>query len=180
MTNIVHDIKIDYSRDSLFDELGLKRLKESYMREDEQSPQERFAYVSSTFGSNADHAQRLYEYSSKHWLSYSTPILSFGRSKRGLPISCFLNYIEDSAEGLVDNLSETNWLSMLGGGVGIGRSIHAGMVAVADGTDLAAEKLARVLVADPGMGVIRHADAGYDRAIEVADQRGVRLPMREG
>jgi urocanate hydratase len=54
------------------------------------------------------------------------------------------------------------------------------MVAVADGTDLAAEKLARVLVADPGMGVIRHADAGYDRAIEVADQRGVRIPMREG
>jgi urocanate hydratase len=67
-----------------------------------------------------------------------------------------------------------------GGGVGIGRSIHAGMVAVADGTDLAAEKLACVLVADPGMGVIRHADAGYDRAIEVADQRGVRIPMREG
>jgi urocanate hydratase len=54
------------------------------------------------------------------------------------------------------------------------------MVAVADGTELAAEKLSRVLVADPGMGVIRHADAGYDRAIEVADQRGVRIPMREG
>jgi ribonucleoside-diphosphate reductase alpha chain len=67
----------------------------------------------------------LYEYSSKHWLSYSTPILSFGRSKRGLPISCFLNYIEDSAEGLVDNLSETNWLSMLGGGVGIGFGIRS-------------------------------------------------------
>jgi ribonucleoside-diphosphate reductase alpha chain len=95
------------------------------MKEDEVSPQERFAYVSSTFGSNADHAQRLYEYSSKHWLSYSTPILSFGRSKRGLPISCFLNYIEDSAEGLVDNLSETNWLSMLGGGVGIGFGIRS-------------------------------------------------------
>jgi ribonucleoside-diphosphate reductase alpha chain len=89
MTNIVHDIKIDYSRDSLFDELGLKRLKESYMREDEQSPQERFAYVSKTFGSNQEHSQRLYDYASRHWLSYSTPILSFGRSKRGLPISCF-------------------------------------------------------------------------------------------
>jgi len=58
-------------------------------------------------------------------LSYSTPILSFGRSKRGLPISCFLNYIEDTAEGLVDNLSETNWLSMLGGGVGIGFGIRS-------------------------------------------------------
>jgi ribonucleoside-diphosphate reductase alpha chain len=122
---IVHGIKVDYSRDNLFDELGIKRLKESYMREDEKSPQERFAYVSKTFGSNREHSQRLYDYSSKHWLSYSTPILSFGRSKRGLPISCFLNFIEDTAEGLVDNLSETNWLSMLGGGVGIGFGIRS-------------------------------------------------------
>ena len=125
MSDIVHGITVDYSRDSLFDELGIKRLKESYMREDETSPQERFAYVSKAFGSNPEHAQRLYEYSSKHWLSYSTPILSFGRSKRGMPISCFLNYIEDTAEGLVDNLSETNWLSMLGGGVGIGFGIRS-------------------------------------------------------
>ena len=93
MTEVVHGIKINRARDSLFDELGLIRLKESYMKEDEVSPQERFAFVSSQFGSNPEHAQRLYEYSSKHWLSYSTPILSFGRSKRGLPISCFLNFI---------------------------------------------------------------------------------------
>ena len=119
------DIVIDYGRDSLFDELGIKRLKESYMREDETSPQERFAYVSKAFGSNSKHAQRLYEYSSKHWLSYSTPILSFGRSKRGLPISCFLPYLHDSAEGLVDCLAEVNWLSMLGGGVGIGVGIRS-------------------------------------------------------
>ena len=112
-------IKIDLTRDALFDSLGLQRLKESYMKDEEVSPQERFAFVSEAFSSNPEHAQRLYEYSSKHWLSYSTPILSFGRSKRGLPISCFLNYMDDSAEGLVDNLSETNWLSMLGGGVGI-------------------------------------------------------------
>ena len=125
MEDVVHGIKVDYSRDGLFDELGLLRLKESYMREEESSPQERFAYVSSKFGSDPDHAQRLYNYSSKHWLSYSTPILSFGRSKRGLPISCFLNYIEDTAEGLVENLSETNWLSMYGGGVGIGFGIRS-------------------------------------------------------
>jgi ribonucleoside-diphosphate reductase alpha chain len=125
MESVVHGIKVDYSRDNLFDALGLMRLKESYMKDDEQSPQERFAYVSKQFSSNEEHAQRLYEYSSKHWLSYSTPILSFGRSKRGLPISCFLNYIEDTAEGLVDNLSETNWLSMLGGGVGIGFGIRS-------------------------------------------------------
>ena len=125
MEDVVHGIKVDYTRDNLFDELGKIRLKESYMRDEEVSPQERFAYVSSKFGSNPEHAQRLYDYSSNHWLSYSTPILSFGRSKRGLPISCFLNYIEDTAEGLVDNLSETNWLSMLGGGVGIGFGIRS-------------------------------------------------------
>jgi ribonucleoside-diphosphate reductase alpha chain len=118
-------VNIDLERDKLFDELGIKRLQESYMREDETSPQQRFAFVSKAFGTDQQHAQRLYEYSSKHWLSYSTPILSFGRSKRGMPISCFLNYIEDTAEGLVDNLSETNWLSMLGGGVGIGFGIRA-------------------------------------------------------
>lgn len=125
MNSTVHGITVDYSRDSLFDELGLKRLKESYMKEDETSPQQRFAFVSNAFGSNPEHAQRLYEYSSKHWLSYSTPILSFGRSKRGLPISCFLPYLDDSAEGLVNTLSEVNWLSMLGGGIGIGLGIRA-------------------------------------------------------
>mgnify|MGYP003349856453 FL=1 len=121
----VHGVKVDYSRDSLFDELGMIRLKESYMSDTETSPQERFAFVSSQFATDKFHAQRLYEYSSKHWLSYATPILSFGRSKRGLPISCFLNYIEDTAEGLVENLNETNWLSMLGGGVGIGFGIRS-------------------------------------------------------
>ena len=118
-------IQIDYDRDELFDSLGLQRLKESYMKEEEGSPQERFAFVSKTFGTDMEHAQRLYEYSSKHWLSYSTPILSYGRSKKGMPISCFLNYINDTAEGLVENLSETNWLSMLGGGVGIGFGIRS-------------------------------------------------------
>jgi urocanate hydratase len=67
-----------------------------------------------------------------------------------------------------------------GGGVGIGRSIHAGQVTVADGTALAAEKVARVLTNDPAMGVIRHVDAGYDEAIEVADRLEVRVPMSEG
>jgi ribonucleoside-diphosphate reductase alpha chain len=118
-------LEIDYNRDSLFDTLGLKRLQESYMKDDEKSPQERFAFVSKAFGSNQEHAQRLYNYASKHWLSYSTPILSFGRSSRGLPISCFLPYLDDSAEGLVSTLSEVNWLSMLGGGVGIGLGIRS-------------------------------------------------------
>jgi urocanate hydratase len=82
---------------------------------------------------------------------------------------------------LVNTASGATWVSIHhGGGVGIGRSIHAGQVTVADGTPLAAEKLARVLSNDPGMGVIRHVDAGYDEAIEVAERLGVRVPMREG
>lgn len=112
-------VQIDLSRDELFDELGLTRLRESYMRDEEQSPQERFAFVAEQFGSDPLHAQRIYDYASKHWLSFSTPILSYGRSSKGLPISCFLSYLDDSAEGLVDTYSEVSWLSMLGGGVGI-------------------------------------------------------------
>ncbi len=82
---------------------------------------------------------------------------------------------------LVNTSSGATWVSIHhGGGVGIGRSIHAGMVCLADGSDLAAQKLERVLTTDPGMGVIRHADAGYERALDVADERGVRIPMREG
>jgi len=81
---------------------------------------------------------------------------------------------------LVNTASGATWVSIHhGGGVGIGRSIHAGQVTVADGTALAGEKIARVLSNDPGMGVIRHVDAGYDRAVEVAEERGVRVPMRE-
>jgi len=118
-------INVDYSRDALFDQLGLKRLQESYMKEEETSPQQRFAFVSKQFGTDEAHAQRLYEYASRHWLSYSTPILSYGRSARGLPISCFLPYLHDSSAGLVDTLSEVNWLSMLGGGVGIGIGIRS-------------------------------------------------------
>jgi urocanate hydratase len=80
---------------------------------------------------------------------------------------------------LVNTASGATWVSIHhGGGVGIGRSIHAGQVCVADGTPLAGEKLERVLTNDPGMGVIRHVDAGYEEAAEVAAQRGVRVPMQ--
>ncbi|MFW0774225.1 urocanate hydratase, partial [Paenarthrobacter nitroguajacolicus] len=81
---------------------------------------------------------------------------------------------------LINTSSGATWVSIHhGGGVGIGRSLHAGQVSVADGTDLAAEKLERLLTNDPGMGVIRHVDAGYDRAVDVANERGVRIPMNE-
>jgi len=80
---------------------------------------------------------------------------------------------------LVNTASGATWVSFHhGGGVGMGRSLHAGQVCVADGSDLAAQKIERVLTNDPGMGVIRHVDAGYDRAVEVAEERGVRVPMR--
>ncbi len=82
---------------------------------------------------------------------------------------------------LVNTAAGASWISIHhGGGVGIGRSIHAGMVVVADGSELAQQKLDRVLTSDPGTGVMRHADAGYDRAREVAAERGVRIPMAEG
>jgi len=81
---------------------------------------------------------------------------------------------------LVNTASGATWVSIHhGGGVGMGRSIHAGQVCVADGTELAAQKIERVLTNDPGMGVIRHVDAGYEQAVSVADERGVRIPMRE-
>jgi len=81
---------------------------------------------------------------------------------------------------LVNTASGASWVSIHhGGGVGIGRSIHAGQVTVADGTPLAGEKIARVLRNDPGMGVIRHVDAGYPEAVATAHERGVRVPMEE-
>jgi urocanate hydratase len=80
---------------------------------------------------------------------------------------------------LVNTAAGATWVSFHhGGGVGIGYSLHAGMVVVADGTPAAAARLERVLTTDPGMGVLRHADAGYERALEVADERGIRIPMR--
>ena len=119
------EVEKDYSRDALFDPMGLRRLRDSYLKDDEASPQDRFAFVAGSFGSNQEHAQRLYDYASKHWLSFATPILAYGKSSKGLPISCYLVFMPDSAEGLVDTLSEVNWLSMLGGGVGIGIGIRS-------------------------------------------------------
>jgi urocanate hydratase len=80
---------------------------------------------------------------------------------------------------LVNTATGASWVSFHhGGGVGMGLSLHAGQVSVADGTDLAAERIRRTLLADPGMGIVRHVDAGYDEAIEAADRLGVRIPMR--
>lgn len=78
---------------------------------------------------------------------------------------------------LVNAVNGASWVSVHnGGGVGIGYSLHAGQVIVADGTEAAARRIERVLTSDPGMGVLRHADAGYSRSVEVAHQRGVKIP----
>jgi urocanate hydratase len=80
---------------------------------------------------------------------------------------------------LINTAAGATWVSIHhGGGVGIGYSIHAGMVVVADGTDAAARRLSRVLVSDPGMGVVRHVDAGYPEAVACAEAQGVVIPMR--
>ncbi len=119
----IYGIKVDYSRDSLFSESGLSRLKEGYLCENETSPQERLAFVSKEFSSNPEHAQRLYDYASKMWLSYATPILSYGKTARSLPISCFASYLGDSMQSILDTSSETRMLAVVGGGVGL----HVGL-----------------------------------------------------
>lgn len=119
----LYGITVDYSRDNLFSESGLSRLKEGYLNEGETSPQQRLAYVSKTFSSNPEHAQRLYDYSSKMWLSYATPILSYGKTARSLPISCFASYLGDSMRSILDTSSETRMLAVVGGGVGL----HVGL-----------------------------------------------------
>lgn len=123
MEDVIHGIKVDYSRDALFSESGLNRLKEGYLNEGETSPQERLAFVSKTFSSNPKHAQRLYDYASKMWLSYATPILSYGKTARSLPISCFASRLGDSMRSILDTSSETRMLAVVGGGVGL----HVGL-----------------------------------------------------
>jgi ribonucleoside-diphosphate reductase alpha chain len=112
-------ITIDYSRDSLISDFALATLKDRYMLSTETSPQETFARPAVAFcEGDLSLAQRIYDYASKLWFSYSTPILSNGGTGRGLPISCFLNYVGDSRQGLNDHWAENTWLSSMGGGIG--------------------------------------------------------------
>jgi ribonucleoside-diphosphate reductase alpha chain len=111
-------INIDYSRDELLTDSGKTILKDRYLLPTEASPQDGFARAAKTFADDQAHAQRLYDYASKLWFMFSTPILSNGGTTRGLPISCFLNYVDDSREGLADHYTENIWLSSMGGGIG--------------------------------------------------------------
>ena len=111
-------VKIDYSKDSLLDEFAITTLKDRYMIPGEESPQEAFARAAMAFSDDDAHAQRLYDYVSKLWFMFSTPVLSNGGTTRGLPISCFLNYVDDSREGITDHYVENAFLSSFGGGIG--------------------------------------------------------------
>ena len=111
-------MQLSYNRDNYLSEFSLKTLEDRYFIEGETSPQEAFGRAAKAFADNDEHAQRLYDYASKLWFMFSTPILSNGGTTRGLPISCFLNYVEDSREGLTNHYTENAFLSSVGGGVG--------------------------------------------------------------
>jgi ribonucleoside-diphosphate reductase alpha chain len=111
-------VEISYSRDNYLSEFSFKTLQDRYLIEGENSPQDAFARAAKAFSDNDAHAQRLYDYASKLWFMFSTPVLSNGGTKRGLPISCFLNYVDDSREGITGHYTENAFLSSVGGGIG--------------------------------------------------------------
>ena len=123
MKKEIFGITIDLKRDELLTDFSKNLLKDYYMCEDEKSPQESFARAASAFsGGDRNLSQRIYDYASKNWFMFSSPILSNApRGKedtRGLPISCFLTYVDDSLEGLISHSDELRWMSVKGGGVG--------------------------------------------------------------
>ena len=112
------NIEIDFRRDRYLSEFSIKTLQDRYLVGGEGSPQQAFARAAEAFADDEAHAQRLYDYASKLWFMFSTPILSNGGTKRGLPISCFLNYVDDSRLGITGHYTENAFLSSVGGGVG--------------------------------------------------------------
>jgi ribonucleoside-diphosphate reductase alpha chain len=109
---------INYDRDELLTDFGKTTLKDRYLLPDETSPQDGFMRAAKAFSDNDEMAERIYNYASKLWFMFSTPILSNGGTKRGMPISCFLNYVGDSREGLTGHYTENAWLASIGGGIG--------------------------------------------------------------
>lgn len=111
-------MEINYNRDKYLSEFSVKTLNDRYLLKGETSPQDAFARAAKAFSDDDDHAQRLYDYASKLWFMFSTPILSNGGTNRGMPISCFLNHVEDSRGGLTSHFTENAFLSSVGGGIG--------------------------------------------------------------
>ena len=109
---------INYEKDNLLTDFGKTTLKDRYLLPEEESPQDGFMRAAKAFSDNDEMADRIYNYASKLWFMFSTPILSNGGTKRGMPISCFLNYVGDSREGLTGHYTENAWLASVGGGIG--------------------------------------------------------------
>ena len=109
---------IDYSRDDLLTDFGKTTLKDRYLLPEETSPQEGFMRAAKAFSDSEEMAQRIYNYASKLWFMFATPILTNGGTNRGMPISCFLNYVPDSRKGLTNHYTENAWLASVGGGIG--------------------------------------------------------------
>ena len=109
---------INKDRDELLTDFGKTTLKDRYLLPEEDSPQEAFMRAAKAYSDNDEMAQRIYDYASKQWFMFSTPILSNGGTKRGMPISCFLNYVGDSREGITGHYTENAWLTSIGGGIG--------------------------------------------------------------
>ena len=109
---------INYDRDALLTDFGKTTLKDRYLLPTEDSPQDGFLRAAKAFSDNDEMAERIYSYASRLWFMYSTPVLSNAGSKRGTPISCFLNYVGDSREGLTGHYTENAWLASVGGGIG--------------------------------------------------------------
>lgn len=110
---------VDYSRDTLLPQFSKDTLLDGYQHPTESSPQDAFSRAATAYSSNPQHAQRIYNYASKLWFMFSSPILSNGGSDRGLGISCYLNYIPDSIDGIINSWSETAKLTVNGGGIGL-------------------------------------------------------------
>src|SRR5210317_1971357 len=113
-----YNVVVDYNRDAYLSEFSKKTLEDRYMIDGELSPQDAFSRAAKAFANDEKHAQRLYDYASKLWFMFSTPILSNGGTNRGLPISCFLNYVDDSRTGITSHYTENAFLSSVGGGIG--------------------------------------------------------------
>ena len=166
-------IEIDYSKDSLLDEFSLRTLEERYMVGDEKSPQEAFARAATAFADDQAHAQRLYDYVSKQWFMFATPLLSNGGTQRGLPISCFLNYVDDSREGITEHYTENAYLSSFGGGIGGSwSSIRAQGTKTSKGSESTGViPFMRVVIPDSFMEIIYRAtkELDFDDSWELID-----------
>jgi ribonucleoside-diphosphate reductase alpha chain len=112
-----YPVEVDHSRDARLTDFGKETLTDRYLLPGE-SYQDLFVRVASAYADDAAHAQRIYDYISKLWFMPSTPVLSNGGTGRGLPISCYLNSVPDSLEGIVDTWNENVWLASRGGGIG--------------------------------------------------------------